>query len=547
MTSVLFSRIPHQTQLFLDYANLSPKALAFYERPPVFGSLESAARRSVGGLAAPRGSVAAILKRQNEAYGCSAKTLELIRSFQEPDCVAVVTGQQVGLFTGPLYTIYKALTAISLADQLRERGIRAVPLFWMDSEDHDIAEVTRTWILGFNSALEMTDFSRLLFEQRQDEEAARSVGSIIFPDSILTAVENYSNALPDSPWREQVQAQLRAVYRPGSTFTLAFGRRMSELFSSHGLILFDPQDPEAKELVSAVFQKAVDNAAVIYETLTRRNEALLASGYHNQVHIQENSTVLFVHNERERRALTRFNGDFALKSCDKQFSARDLMQLAQKSPERFSPNVLLRPIVQDSLFPTVAYVAGPAEIAYFAQIQALYPLFERWMPAIWPRASFTLIEPEISENLQRFGLAFEDCLQGKHHLVEKMIASTNHSSSSAILKGLQAYLEQALDELRPDVVSTDASLGPALDTAKRKILHHVEGLQTKFVHLEARHNRTLLEQAGIILNHCYPNKTLQERTLGIHYFLARHGPSLLDTLHSRIQIASFDHKLLKLD
>ena len=547
LATIPFRRIPHHSEIFLDYLDLSPAALRFYARPPSLESLESAAHQICARFQTPRRQIARVLKRQNEGFGSSPRTMQYIRDLEDDRCVAVVTGQQVGLFTGPLYTPYKALTAIRIAEELRARGVPAVPLFWMDSEDHDLAEVTRVWVLERGSAPRMIDYCPILFGENRDEDVSRPVGSISFGESIENAVEQYVEFLPESPRNESIRALLQQAYRRGATFTQAFASLMVHLFRNHGLILFDSSDQEAKPLVSGTFQRALRECAGICEALRSRDIALEEAGYHTQVHVAENSTVLFVHDQGQRRALARADEGFALKNCSRNFTTDELARLAAESPERFSPNVLLRPIVQDTLFPTVAYVAGPSEIAYFAQIQVLYDFFDRPMPAIWPRASFTVVEQEVSRSMREHGVAFEDCLMGKHHIVEKIIAAKDQTSATAILRGLQEYLEEALDALHPGLVAAEASLGPALDTARRKILHHVAGLQTKLVHVEARHHHEVLEKAEYFLNHCYPNRNLQERAWGVLYLLASQGETVLDLLYSSIRPGAFDHKIVTLD
>jgi bacillithiol synthase len=544
---VPFRKIPHQSELFLDYLALSPKALSFYRRPPTAESFERAALEDVSRITIPRREIAVILRRQNAAYGSAPPAMDHIQELEEPDCAAIVTGQQVGLFTGPLYTIHKAFTAIRIALDLRRRGIRAVPIFWMDSEDHDLAEVTRVSILGPDSVPQTLDYRPLLFQDTNQNEKARAVGSIAFPNSIDQAIEHYLASLAGSPWQNEVRSQLQSTYSPAATFAESFGRLMARLFRDVGLVLFDPQDREAKRLLSSLIERSVRNSHEIHERLLARNEALQDSGYHTQASVLENSTVLFLHDEGERKALTRLDSGFGLKNSDKRFTESELARLAQAAPENFSPNVLLRPLVQDYLFPTIGYVAGPSEIAYFAQIQVLYDLFGRPMPVIWPRASMTFLEPETSAEMEAAGLGFEDCLQGKHHVVERLIIANNDSNTNLMLQKLREVLERELQELRPDMEAADSSLGPALETARRKILHQVEALQTKFVHFEARHNRTILKKADFLLNNCYPNKNLQERELSINYFLARHGPSFMAEIYSHVETESFVHKVISID
>jgi bacillithiol biosynthesis cysteine-adding enzyme BshC len=544
---VPFPKIPHQSELFLDYLAQSPKALAFYRRPPTAESFERAAREDLPRMTIPRREIAAILRRQNETFGSDSRAMDHIQELEETDCAAIVTGQQVGLFTGPLYTIHKAFTAIRVAAGLRSRGIQAVPIFWMDSEDHDLAEVTRVSILGPESVPQTLDYRPLLFQATDQNEKARAVGSIPFPSSIQEATEQYLASLAGSPWQNEVRSQLQSTYRPASTFAESFGRLMARLFGDLGLVLFDPQDRDAKRVLSNLIERSVRESRQINERLLARNSALQDSGYHTQVSVLENSTVLFLHDEGERKALTRLDSGFGLKNSDTRFTESELARLAQAAPENFSPNVLLRPLVQDHLFPTIGYVAGPSEIAYFAQIQVLYELFGRPMPVIWPRASMTFLEPQTSAEMKAAGLGFEDCLQGKHHVVERLITANNDSNTTLMLQKLREALERELQELRPEMEAADPSLGPALETARRKILHQVEALQTKFVHFEARHNRVILEKADFLLNNCYPNKNLQERELGINYFFARHGPSFMAEIYSQVEPESFVHKVISID
>ena len=544
LAMIPFRRIPHQSELFLEYLDLSPRALEFYARPPTLESLAARAgevRRS----STPRREMAAILRRQNAAFGSGPRAAEHIGALEGAESVAVVTGQQVGLFSGPLYTIYKALTAVRLAADLERRGIPAVPVFWMDSEDHDLAEVTKVALFGRDGTPRRIDGREILFGAAS-EDNARPVGDIVLTDATDRLLELFHDSLPETLFRAEVAARLRAAYRPGATFALAFGRWLADLFRERGLVLFDPHDPASKPLLGPLFEQAVIQAETIQDALVERNRRLESSGFHAQVHVLEGSTVLFLESDGQRRAVARQGDGFALKGSSLAFSRAELARLAASSPERFSPNVLLRPIAQDSLLPTAAYIAGPSEIAYFAQIHALYPIFGRPMPVIWPRASFTLLPPEIAAELDRYGLGLEDCFAGKHRLVEKLIAASNQSSTASILAGLESYLDAELEALRPALVAAEASLGPALETAKRKILHQVGVLETKFVHLETRRNRTILEKADALLDCCYPNRNLQEREVNVAYFLARQGFTLLDSVYSSIEPGRSGHGLLRL-
>jgi len=541
---ISFHKIPGASRLFLEYLELSPGAFQFYHRPPAIAAVEQFAREELPRLNFARMELAAVLKRQNEALGAPHQTLANIESLSHPECVAVVTGQQVGIFTGPLYTVYKALTAVRIAAELRSRNLSAVPVFWMECEDHDLAEVTHTAVAGADSVLHRLNFLERLFGAAV--EAARPVGTYRLPEGIREVIREYVELLPAGRHREEVRSLIDSAYAPGAGFADAFGLLMTGLFGLHGLVMFNAGDRAAKPLVASAFRESLRNSGAIQEALSQRNKALGGAGYHTQVSLPENATVLFLREGNERRALIRDGSRFVSKNTDRSYTLEDLLTLSENEPDRFSPNVLLRPLIQDHLFPTAAYVAGPGEVAYFAQTETLYRLLGRPMPAIWPRAAFTLVEPEVHAAMREADVCFEDCLAGRPAVVGKIMEREQRSSASTRIRGMGEELEEVLTGIRPELVLAEASLGPALDTVKKKISHNIEGLHAKLVQLEGRRDGRVAHIADLICNSCYPNKNLQEREFSAPVFLARHGVQLLDTLYSEIHIASFAHRLIAL-
>jgi bacillithiol synthase len=539
-----FRFIPRQSGLFLSYLNASPEALRFYQGAPTMENLEKTALNRLKGLKFPRTEIASILRRQNESFGADRTTLSQIAELEENDSVAILTGQQVGLFGGPLYTIYKAITAINLAGRLKGKGIRAVPIFWMDTEDHDLAEVSHcTVFAGVNA--QAIDFRKILFGELI--QPAVPVGSIVFSESIQMAVGDFLSYLPDADWSSEIRSQLESTYKPGDTFANSFASLLSRIFSGAGLIFFDPQDLEAKRLSSFLFQKALQEADAIYSALVQRKHELEAAGFHAQVNILENSTVLFSSSDGQRRALERRNSGFGLKGSDQVFSTEELLESAVLRPEEFSPNVLLRPVIQDFLFPTVAYVGGSSELAYFAQIETLYNLFGRPMPIIWPRNGFTLVNPEVGSKMDKLRIAVEDCFKGKQFITDSAIRNSGFSKASDLVEELQKRLDQGLADMRPELHAFEPPLAQALETARRKIAHNVQLLKSRTVHLETTRNSSLSEEIDSILNHCFPNRNFQEREFSIHPFLARHGFSLLDAIRIAADPENFSHQALRLE
>ena len=545
ISDIPFRDIPHQSSLYLDYLALSPLALRFYRHAPTLEGVLAAARKKPAGLQFQRKTVASILRRQNEMYGCDSKTMHQIDELEKSDCVAVLTGQQVGVFTGPLYTVYKALTAIHLSEELRKRGIKAVPIFWMDTEDHDLPEVTRRTVLDSHSSVHILDYRHTLFDD--SEASVRPVGSLRLMQSIQQAIRDYVRYFPDSEWKPYVQSLLESAYKPGTSLALSFARLLSQILKGSGLILFDPQDPEAKPLTTPVFQKALRNTDAIHAAVVERNRELEAAGFHTQVSVMENSTVLFYLADGQRRALERRHSGFGLKHSGRNLTLDELLNCAEQTPEKLSPNVLLRPLVQDYLFPTLAYVGGSSELAYFAQIEALYAFFDLPMPVLWPRNGHTLIDAAIGTEMDRLGIEVVDCFQGEQTLIEKAVRHTGAPRACASLEQLQEELDRGLTEIRPELQAVEPPLVRALETARRKIMHNIRHLRSQIIRLEGVEDCSVLSAVRSLSNHCFPNRNLQERELNIFYFIARHGPQILDTISSATEIENFAHRVIQLE
>jgi bacillithiol biosynthesis cysteine-adding enzyme BshC len=536
-----FRDLPRQSALFMKYVALAPEVMTLYRCRPAHDDLADTADQ-IRRESFPRQEMAEVLSMQNESFGSSDAVRKAIADLAKPDSVAILTGQQVGLFTGPILTIYKALTALRLSAELRHMGFNAVPIFWLASDDHDLAEVTRLTIPGPHYELHELDARKLLFGAK--EPPSLPVGAIKLPEAISGLISDYFAALPGG-WNDELKTQATEAYLPGSTFAEAFGCLMAGIFHNRGLILFDPRAPAAKEHAAAIIRKALKDAPAMRVQLAERGQALKKEGLEPQVAVLPRSTLVFLEDEAQRRLLVTGERDFLLKETGRHFSLDELLDLTETDPGRFSPNVLLRPVVQDHLFPTVAYVGGPAEVSYFAQIEPLYRYFGRLMPVVWPRGSLTVLEPEIRASMTRHGVSLEDCFQGKAAVIRKIL-QTQPAQFEVLLAKLGRDVKQDIEELKPSLASADASLGPASDTIQRKLLHRVASLETKFVNFEMRRNLDLDREVTQWLNSCYPHGNLQERELGIHCLLTRFGPSLLDTLYESTDTQTFAHRVVYL-
>ncbi len=404
-----FDQIPQQSKLFLDYLR-DPLALRHFYPEAVRAHVDLPARkdRVLSSYVTDRQQLCAALERMNRGWGASEATLRNIRLLAEPDCLAVVSGQQAGLFTGPLYTIYKALSAVKLAECLTQRGVKAVPVFWIATEDHDFAEVAWAEFINRDCALEKIAVPAEIHNE------GSPVGLVKLDQSIESVIENLLKSLPNSEFTEDVGALLRDAYAPGTAYGDAFARLVTALTAKHGLIVLDPLDAELKKLAAPLYSAAARIAPEIAAAIAHRSRELEEAGYHAQVTPSEDSFPLFLHDETAaRHALSRTpSGKYRTKADGQEYSAEELAEWALREPDRFSPNVTLRSVVQDYLLPTITYYGGAAEIAYFAQTSEVYRLLDRPVTPILHRASITMVEKQTWRALERYDLTLKDFFAG---------------------------------------------------------------------------------------------------------------------------------------
>jgi bacillithiol biosynthesis cysteine-adding enzyme BshC len=540
--------LPHITRLYSDFLSwrakgTPPAKLAgLYGQRPDLSGIKSAIRGLTRGAAAypkeMRGAVVEILRAQNTEFAGGQLPAEVALSLDHLSgkAVAIVTGQQVGLFGGPAYTFYKALSALRVVEDLRKRGIEAVPIFWMASEDHDLAEIDHVlWpTANGEERLEWTGDKSL---------DGRSVGNISLGDSILPLMKRAAESLSGSD-SDEIENILTSAYQPGATFGSAFARMMSALFAKRGLILLDPLDARLHKLSAPILVRAAKEQSDLGAALLEQNKRLEKLGYHAQVKVTERSTLLFATVEGKRVALVKRNSGFV--AGHQEFTADQLASEIESHPESFSPNALLRPVMQDTLLPTAAYIGGPAEIAYFAQNRVLYDRLLGRTPAILPRASFTIVEAVVQRLLTRYGLSIEDIFRGRQFLRGKMERQNLSRGLAARFTAEEKKLWKMLESFRKPIANLDSTLAGALDTAQRKMLYQFGKLRAKSGRAEGFRTGILSKHEQSILNALYPQNGLQERSLNLLPFLARNGLDLLDTLEKSSGMDSAAHCIIRL-
>ncbi len=528
------AELPHTTRLFSTFADDFSRVREFYAHPPNEEGVLAAANEALKDArqhAARRAAVVAILREQNQNLGADDATAANLDRLAG-GAVAIVAGQQVGLFTGPSYSFYKALSAVRIARQLTQRGVEAVPVFWLATEDHDLPEINHCYWSG-RDGLERLELSLPSLGQR--------VGEVRLGEGVRGAVRAALERL-EGPAAQEVARAIKDSYRPEETFGTAFGKLMARLLPGQGMILLDPLEPRLQQLAAQVYRRALEQNSELIRELLARGKSLDRAGYHAQVKVTERGTLLFLNVAGQRLPLRQRNSGFAAGSGE--FSAGDLLERLAGAPEVFSANVLLRPVVQDTLLPTAAYLGGPAEIAYYAQAEVVYRRLLGRMPAILPRASFTLVEPGVTRLMKKYGVELRDLLRGRQHLRAKMEREFLSKALARRFGEGEETIRKVLAGLRRPLGKGDKTLAGALDSAERKMLYQFTKLRGKAARAEAFRTGVLDRHERQLTDALYPQHGLQERSHCFLPLLAHQGMELLGELSQRAGFGAIHHQVL---
>jgi bacillithiol biosynthesis cysteine-adding enzyme BshC len=529
-----FRKLPHQSKLFLQFLDKFSSVKQFYGHPPTV----EAAKKSARSLAYPRerrAEVASILGDQNAALGAGEATRENLERFAN-GAVAVVSGQQVGLFGGPAYAIYKAVSAIQIAQELTRAGVDAVPVFWMATEDHDLDEVrASTWFY---------EGKLTRFELPDSGDPGQPVGRIALGAQVAEMAHEAARILT-AAGGEFVAAIFRGSYGVHETYGSSFGKLFTRLFAEQGLILLDPLDARLHRVATSILRATVEKRDELSEALLARGKELDKAGFAAQVKVTAKSTLLFSMRTGTRAAITVSGGKF---TCDEQSWTKDkLVHAVEAEPENFSPNALLRPVLQDFLLPTAAYIAGPAEIAYFAQAEVIYRKLMGRMTVILPRAAYTILDAKTEKLLRRYGLKLEDVWRGSQELRSAMETSSVPPTLGKNFDKTVKDAERMLAQLKKQIMRLDPTLGGAVATAQKKIAFQLEKLKRKTGKAQALKAGLIAAHQEFLESLLYPHKALQSRELCFLPFLASWGMGGLKELQKLAASGKMkEHKILRI-
>lgn len=469
-----------------------------------------------------RSALVPVVRAQQERRSAPAEARAAAALFGQPDTVAVVTGQQAGVFGGPLYTLLKAITAIQLARRLRqEQQVPTVAAFWVEAEDHDWDEVRGITLLD-------SDYQAKTITLDPPEGAGKlPIAALTLDERVSSTIDAIEATLSATDFTATLLQQLRASWHPGERLGSAFARWLETLLGPHGLVVFEAADPTAKPLAAKVFARELETAGKTTELAAAAGRLMTERGHQAQVTPQPDTVGLF-----------RLDG---ARLPIRRHEASALVGEALEHPERFSPNVLLRPIVQDSIFPTVCYVAGPSELAYLGQLRGVYDHFGVSMPLIYPRGSATLIDSAASRFLAKYNVPLEDLQARDDAALNRLLEAQLPQTVDQALTDARTSVRQTMQRLVEVMPAVDPTLAGAAKTTLGRMEHDLESLHGKVIQAAKKRDDTLRRQFARTQAQIFPNGHPQERTLGVIFFLNKYGPGLIDRLLEELPLEMGKH------
>jgi len=510
------TRNPMQTmatcfeQVALFFPSGNPKTQESFERRAAYLDTRDYSRESL----------ADTLKTYHTHLGASTETQRMIEELRHKETLVVITGQQAGILTGPLYTLYKAMTTILLAKEQRKKlGRPVVPVFWIASEDHDWLEIRETFILNSEGKLASCHLA--------GDAGGKSVGNQPVP-SWETIEAQLLGAMPDSEFRSSVLKQCKQFIGQAENLTQWFALTLQWLVSKWGLIFFDPLLPEFKQLAAPMYEQILMMHLDVRHALTQRTEEWVKLGFKAQIQQAVADVNLFLA-VPERKLIQYIEGTFYLKGQEKPWNLDALNELLAQAPERFSPNVVTRPVIQEYLFPTLAYVPGPGELNYWAQLGKVFETFGFIMPILYPRMSVVVLTASWQKSLSKQALTLEDVYRGLEENRDRCVREQDDHQIDERLQHLHTQIQKAYAELDP-LKEIHVNVGDWLIRNEEKVNFQLEYLKKKVWQAQRKRCRVELIRLQELEDGIAPNHSRQERVLNPLSFVARYGLSFVDRI-----------------
>jgi bacillithiol biosynthesis cysteine-adding enzyme BshC len=554
MYSVEYKKLPNFSELFLDYISQEDDKKKeikkfffadFKEKEELFKVIDSKLHNYNANRYFDKHALTDILKRQNMTFGANEKSAANIELLQEENTFAVVTGQQVGIYTGNIYTIYKTITAIKLAGELKEKfpQFNFVPVFWLESEDHDLEESNHIHLINRQNELVRIGYDEIVPDEDVSNRNTKPVGSLKFDSKINEINEQLASALMDTEYKPKILEKINSFYREGNDYKTAFAEFMNWIFKDHGLVFIDCSDTEIKKLLTPVFEKELNSSPKMCEAIINTS-AELEKHYDLQVKPKV-INLFYIHNGNRLLIEPREGNRFALRNSKRRFEQEELMKILFENPENFSPNVVLRPLCQDYLLPTIAYIGGPSEVSYFAQLKPAYEHYDITMPIIYPRASVSLVESKINKFLKNYEINFEDIFDHKK-LLSKVVEKISEVKIEDEFSKFYDDINRVFYDMKNMTANVDKTLLNTVDSQKEKVIQSLEIFKSKLTNAQAKKSETTTTQLDKVTNNIYPKGSLQERMINIAYFLNKYDEQVIKKLFEELDINKFEHQVVEL-
>jgi bacillithiol biosynthesis cysteine-adding enzyme BshC len=515
-------RYPGIRRLAGDYVYAFESLAEFFAGDPARPEDWTAAIERAQSHRRDRHTIAAAIAAQQQRRGAPPEARAALDRLRQDDAVAVVTGQQAGAFGGPLYTLLKAITALRLAARIRqEHHVPAAAVFWIDSEDHDWDEISGCAVFDVEAQ------PKTIRLPRPAGAGTLPVGHLPLEDGVTSSLDELAEALPPTEFTASLMTRLRSAYKPGLSTSEAFGRLLEFTLGEYGLVVYDASDQATKAPLRDVFVREVQFPGRTAELALDAGSRVVSLGYHAQVSAHTDGLSLFSL-DGGRHPIRVADGAF--RAGDREWTQQALLAEVRARPAAFSPNVLLRPIVQDTLFPTVAYVAGPNELAYLGQLKPVYAHFGVPMPLMVPRASATLLDSAGVRFLAKHDVALEMLHAQDESVLNRLLEAALPQEVEQAYAAAAAALDGPMQKLVDAVPVIDPTLEGAARSVAGRINHELQGLHTKIIHAAKRRDETMRRQFTRTRAQAFPGGHPQERTIGFISFLNRYGPGLIDPL-----------------
>lgn len=539
--SIDYRRLPWTSRLVRDYCHAFDRLNPFFVGSPSDPAVWAETIRTRQARPTAHSEIGAVVGAQLTSRSAPSAAIASAEKLTNPETVAIVAGQQAGLFGGPLFALLKALTAVRLARTVSaEHNVTAVPVFWVHGEDHDLDEISSCSVLTSDLELRTVTISH-------ESVSLQPASKIRLPDTITNVTSELRELLPNTEFTSALFEELTTVYRPGMGIVEAFSRWMDTLLGPHGLIVFDGSDPNAKPITKALLERELDTPGETSRLAQAAGKNLTTLGYHAQVTPDVDAVALFYLGDGRQGIRLQTIDPTAGAVFDigtKVVPGNQLRSELSERPEAFSPNVLLRPVVQDAMFPTVATVAGPSELAYLGQLRDVYRHFGVPMPIIYPRVSGTLVDQAALRFLDRYRVDFEMLQAQDDKVLNRLLATLLPDAVERTIGDTERAIGERLVAVAAEVSALDPTLTGVVETTRSRMDRDLKTLRNKIIKAAKRRDETLSRQYHRARSQAFPNGDPQERAVGLIYFLNRYGPQLVDHLLDNMALDIGKHGLL---